>query len=615
MITSDSTGAIRNEREESMLVARRFQVVLVVMLAVFLLLGWRFGSLQLGAHELYAARADDNRIRLNALAPNRGLVLDRQGRVLAENRPAYRLIIVPERTPGLEETLERLSDLVPISADELRRFERQRGRSRRFESLTLKSNLDEEEVARLAIHRHRLPGVEIEPYLTRHYPHGELLSHVVGYVGRIDERDLRRLGREQYRATSHVGKTGIERYYEHLLHGQPGLERVETNAQGRVLRVLERSDPVPGDDLVLSLDLALQRAAHDALGDYAGAVVALSVKTGEVLALVSKPGFDPNLFVHGISRFDYSFLLNHHQRPLFNRFLAGGYEPGSTVKPFIALAGLDAGLITPETRIFSRGWFELPGHSRRYRDWRRGGHGWVNLEQALAESVNVYFYQLAADLGIDLISRELALFGLGRATGLDLPGEISGVLPTRSWKRGQFGEPWYPGETVITGIGQGFTVVTPLQLAHATAALAGRGVTAPPWLVVPSESARMIEHAPEQWQAVFDGLEAVIHGPSGTARQIANQVPLRMAGKTGTAQVFGRPGEDEEEAEREHDELPEHLRNHALFAGFAPLDDPRIVVAVVVEHGGGGARIAAPVAASVIRSAYTEGLLDPEEAR
>jgi penicillin-binding protein 2 len=612
MIAPHPSGAIRNERDESMLVAGRFRMVAVVMLAVFLLLGWRFGNLQLGAHELYASRAEDNRIRLTALAPNRGLILDRQGRVLAENQPAYRLVVVPERTPGLDETLVRLSDLVPISSDELGRFGRQRQRSRRFESLTLKSNLSEEEVARLAIHRHRLPGVEIEPYLTRHYPHGELLAHVVGYVGRIDERDIRRLGREQYRATSHVGKTGIERHYEHLLHGRPGLERVETNAQGRVLRVLERTDPHPGEDLVLSLDLELQRAAYEALGDFAGAVVALRVDTGEVLALVSKPGFDPNLFVHGISHFDYSRLLNHHQRPLFNRFLAGGYEPGSTIKPLIALAGLDAGVITPETRVFSRGWFELPGHSRRYRDWRRGGHGWVDLEQALAESVNVYFYQLAVDLGIDRISRELALFGLGRTTGLDLPGEISGVLPTRSWKRATFGEPWYPGETVITGIGQGFTVVTPMQLAHATAALAGRGLTAPPWLVVPTEPAQMIEHHPEQWQAVFDGLAAVIHGPSGTARAVARQLPVPMAGKTGTSQVFGRPGDEDESAQREDEDLPEHLRNHALFTGFAPIENPRVVVTVVVEHGGGGARVAAPVAAHVMAAAHAEGLLDPE---
>lgn len=608
MISRRPIGRIRNQHEDLLLIGRRFRMVMMIMMVTFALLGWRFGHLQVGDHALYAARADDNRVRLRALAPNRGLILDRRGRVLAENRPAYRLVVVPERTVRLDEAIGQIADLVPVSSDEIRRFELQRQRSRRFESLTLKSNLSDEEVARLAVHRHRLPGVEIEPYLTRYYPYAELLAHVVGYVGRIDERDLGRLPREQYRATSHVGKTGIERYYEHLLHGQSGLERVETNAQGRVLRVLERTDPVPGEDLALSLDLELQRVAFEALGDFAGAVVAMHVDTGEVLALVSKPGFDPNLFVHGISQLDYSALLQHHQRPLFNRFLAGGYEPGSTIKPLIALAGLETGTITPSTTVFSRGWFQLPGHSRRYRDWKAGGHGRVDLELALAESVNTYFYQLAVDLGIDRIARELALFGLGRTTGLDLPGEISGVLPTRSWKRATFGEPWFPGETVITGIGQGFTVVTPLQLAHATAALAGRGLTASPSLVVPAEPARMVVHADAHWDTVHAGLAAVIHGPTGTARAIAARVPVRMAGKTGTSQVFGRPGHDEEADVRESDELPEHLRNHALFAGFAPLDDPRIVVAVVVEHGGGGARIAAPVAASVISKALELGL-------
>jgi penicillin-binding protein 2 len=600
-----SRSRMRDEQAEASLVAGRFRFLIVVVLAVLVLLGWRYGHLQLGAHELYAARADDNRIRLRALAPNRGLILDRHGRVLAENQPAYRLVVVPERTSGLDETIEELSAIVDISVDELRRFQQQRQRSRRFEPLTLKTNLDEYQVARLAIERHRLPGVEIEPYLTRHYPHRVALAHVVGYIGRIDTRDLARLDRDQYRATTHVGKTGIERRYESMLHGRAGLERVETNARGRVLRVLERTNPVPGQNLVLTLDLELQQVAVEALGDRAGAVVAIAVDTGEVLALVSHPGFDPNQFVHGISQADYNALLADPQRPLFNRFLSGGYEPGSTIKPFIALAGLDSGAITPATRVFSRGWFQLPGHSRRYRDWRRGGHGWVDLELAMAESVNVYFYQLAADLGIDRISRELALFGFGRATGLDLPGEGNGVLPTRAWKRATFGEAWYPGETVITGIGQGFTVVTPLQLAHATAALAGRGVTAPPRLVGTGEPVRMVVHDEPVWEAVFQGMAAVIHGASGTARAVARQVPVRMAGKTGTAQVFGLPADEDLEDER--DELPEHLRNHALFIGFAPLDDPRIAISVVAEHGGGGASVAAPVAATVIARAMELG--------
>ncbi len=602
-----SLGTVRDELAELAVVSARFRWLVGAVLIALVLLGWRFAHLQLNQHEVFAGRADDNRIRLQALPPNRGLILDRNGQVLAENLPAHRLVIVPERTRSVADTLAELEALIELSPADLERFERQRLRSRRFEAVTVKPNLSPEQLARLAAHRHRLPGVEIEAYLTRHYPHAEALSHVIGYVGRIDERDLRRLPVERYRGTTHVGKTGIERHYEDLLHGFPGFKRVETNAQGRVLRVLERSHPTPGRDLQLSIDLDLQLAAVEAMGDHAGAVVVLAVETGEILALVSKPGFDTNLFVHGISRQDYSLLLGHRQRPLFNRFLSGGYEPGSTVKPFISLAGLESGQITPTRRIFSSGYFQLPGHSRRYRDWRRGGHGWVDLELALAESVNVYYYQLAVDLGIDRISRELALFGFGRGTGVDLPGESSGVLPTRTWKQATFGEPWFPGETVITGIGQGFTVVTPLQLAHATAALAGRGYTAPPRLVGNSETVRMVQHQPAHWDAVFNGMAATIHGSRGTARAIAADLPVRMAGKTGTAQVFGLPDDDEERRRRLGGEIPEHLRNHALFIGFAPEEAPRLALSVVVEHGGGGAGVAAPVAAKVIKRALELG--------
>ena len=607
MKPADSFGRVRDEQAELRLISLRFRWIIVIVLAVLVLLGLRFGKLQVADHELYASRANENRVRLRALPPNRGLILDRHGRVLAENLPAYRLVVVPERTPDMASALDQLSELVEITPDELERFERQRRRSRRFESVVLKANLAPEQVARLATHRHRLPGVEIEPYLTRHYPHAEVLAHVIGYVGRLDERDLQRLPVERYRATTHVGKSGAERHYEDHLHGQPGFERVETNAQGRVLRVLERSDPQPGQDLRLTLDLDLQSEAALALGNRAGAVVVLAVPSGEVLALVSQPGFDPNLFVHGISSRDYAALLAHPQRPLFNRFLSGGYEPGSTVKPFLSLAGLESGAITPSRRVFSNGHFQLPGQSRRYRDWRRGGHGWVDLELALAESVNVYYYQLAVELGIDRMARELALFGFGRDTGIDLPGESHGVLPTRSWKRANFGEPWFPGETVITGIGQGFTVVTPLQLAHATAALAGRGLAAPPNLGGGLAPVQMVAHAPAHWDAVFQGMGAVIHGSRGTARAIAVDLPVQIGGKTGTAQVFGLPEDDDERERRRSEELPEHLRNHALFAGFAPLDEPRMAISVVVEHGGGGASVAAPVAARVLARALELG--------
>lgn len=599
MIFADSARTL-HDNEYRRIVERRIWFLTGFMLLALLGLLSRFAQLQLLEHGAFAARAENNRVRLRAIAPNRGLILDRAGRVLAENRPAYRLVMVPERVDDIPGMLDQVDRRVGLSAAEREQFRIARLRNRPFQAVTIKGNLDEQQVATLALDRHRLHGLEIEPYLTRHYPYGEALAHVLGYVARLDESDLKRLDTDNYRATTHTGKSGIERYYESLLHGQSGVERVETNARGRMIRVLERTDPVPGQDLTLSLDLDLQLAAIDALGEHPGAVVALDIKTGGVLALVSKPGFDPNRFVRGISHSHYRELLESPRRPLFNRFLAGGYEPGSTVKPFIALAGLASGNITPETRVFSSGAYRLPGHSREYRDWRKGGHGWVDLKSALEQSVNSYFYDLARNLGIDRISRELALFGFGQPTGIDLPGEFDGVLPSRSWKRRALGQAWFPGETIITGIGQGFIVATPLQLAYATATLGGRGEAAAPRLVELEPGAQRVEHDPAHWEAVFEGMHAVVHGTRGTARAIARDIPVEIGGKTGTSQVFGRP---DEEFEIEPEELPWFLRNHALFIAFAPFDDPRIAIAVVAEHGGGGSSVAAPVAAEVIERA------------
>ncbi|MGK7297221.1 MAG: penicillin-binding protein 2 [Candidatus Wenzhouxiangella sp. M2_3B_020] len=582
------------------IVNRRIWLVTAFMLLALTGLLARFAQLQIIEHGTYAARAENNRVRLRAIAPNRGLILDRHGRVLAENRSAYRLVMIPERVDDVGAALADVDALVGLSDSEREQFRLRLVRNRPFQPVMVKGNLEEDEVATLALDRHRLDGLEIEPYLVRHYPYGPALAHVVGYVARLDESDLSRLDAGNYRATTHTGKTGIERHYEDLLHGTSGVERVETNAQGRMVRVLERSDPVPGRDIRLTLDLDLQLTALDALGEHPGAVVALDIESGGVLALVSKPGFDPNEFVNGIGNAAYRKLLESPRRPLFNRFLSGGYEPGSTVKPFIALAGLQSGKITPETRVFSGGSFKLPGHSREYRDWRRGGHGWVDLTSAIEQSVNVYFYDLAHNLGIDRISRELALFGFGQPTGIDLPGEFDGVLPSRNWKRRALNEPWFPGETVITGIGQGFIVVTPLQIAYAAATLAGRGKAAPPRLLDLEPPAQRIEHAASHWDAVFAGMHAVVHGERGTARAIAARLPVEIGGKTGTSQVFGRPDDN---AEIDEDELPWFLRNHALFIGFAPYDEPRIAIAVVAEHGGGGSSVAAPVAAAVLAEA------------
>jgi len=501
---------------------------------------------------------------------------------------------------------------VELPEDALEKFTRERRRYRSFDAVPIKFNLSEEEVARFAVDRHFFTGVDIVPYLSRYYPYGELLTHVLGYVGRIDEDDLAGLDATDYRANTHIGKSGVERQYENLLHGHSGVEKVETNAAGRAVRTLERTDPIHGDDLILSLDMQVQQVAWDALGDRPGAVVAIDPKNGSVLALVSKPAFDPNLFVHGISGADYQAILHEPGRALFNRAIQGGYEPGSTLKPFVGLAGLELGVTTADRRIFSSGNYYLPGQERPYRDWLKGGHGWVDMPGALEQSVNTYFYDLALKLGIDRMHDYLEQFGFGSPTGLDLPGENAGVLPSREWKRGRFNQPWYPGETVIAGIGQGFNVVTPVQLAVALSALANTGTRFEPRLLYASKRAGNAQavrslaspalqirvNEPANWEVVREGMHRVVHGQRGTARALLPLTGFEMAGKSGTAQVVGL-AQDEE---RQGSDVAEHLRHHALFIAFAPVDNPVIVVAAVVEHGGGGSKNAAPVAKAVIEA-------------
>ncbi len=583
----------------------------LIALAVVLLLA-RYTWLQVVAHEEFTARSNSNRVRMVPVAPNRGLIYDRRGRPLAENIPAYRLEIVPEKAGDFEDTLTRLATIVELPEDAAEKFARDRKRYREFDAVPLKFNLSEEEVARFALDRHRYPGVDIAPYLSRYYPYRELLTHVLGYVGRIDEDDLARLDPDDYRATSHAGKSGIERQYEVALHGHSGLERVETNAGGRVIRSLERTDPVHGDDLVLSLDIQLQQVAWDALGDRPGAIVAIDPNDGSILALVSKPAFDPNLFVHGISAADYEAILASPGRALFNRVIQGGYEPGSTLKPFVGLAGLELGVTTADKKVFSTGNFYLPGLDRPFRDWRKGGHGWVDITSALEQSVNTYFYRLALDIGIDRMHDYLAQFGFGEITGLDLPGEITGILPSREWKMAEHHQPWYPGETVISGIGQGYNVVTPVQLAVAVAALANGGRRFAPHLLYASkqagneqavhQQAQDITQIPvvteQNWDTVREGMRRVVHGAAGTARALQPLSGYQMAGKSGTAQVIGiAQGKDYNE-----NQVAANLRHHALFIGFAPVGNPTIAVAAVVENGGGGSRQAAPVVKAVIEA-------------
>ena len=614
MISYTNERALKDPREEQELFDRRAWTGLLIISICMLGLLSRYLWLQVFSFEDFSTRSENNRVSVRPVVPNRGLIYDRRGRVIADNLPAYRLEITPEKVAGkgagLETLLNELSALVDLSDDNRQSFHKSRRNYRVFDSIPVKFNLSEGEVARFAVNRHRFHGADVVPYLSRNYPYGELLTHVLGYTARLDAEDVARVDKGNYRGTHSIGKIGIEQYWEEQLHGTSGFERVETNARGRVLKVLEREDATAGTDLVLSIDVAVQKAAWDALGDRPGSVVAIDPVDGSVIALVSKPGYDPNAFVHGIGQQAYQDILNAPGRPLFNRALKGGYEPGSTLKPFVALAGLELDLITPEQRVFSNGEFYIDGYSRPYRDWKDTGHGWVNLGSALEQSVNTYFYQLAMTLGIDRMHDYLAQFGFGQTTGIDVPGEGRGILPSREWKRAVHEEPWYPGETVIAGIGQGFNVMTPLQLANAVATLVNGGTRYAPRLLHATkpagvERAKRIDAPvemqvpvanPQDWQAVLDGMDRVVNGLRGTARNIALDSNYRIGGKTGTAQVY-KLGKNKIYKE---DELPEHLRDHALFIAFAPVEDPRIAIAVVVEHGGAGSKAAAPVARATL---------------
>jgi penicillin-binding protein 2 len=567
----------------------------------------RYYTLQITEYEIYRTQAESNRVQLQPLPPKRGLIYDRNGVLLADNRPSYILSVVIEQVSELEETLAALQELVPISESELKKFRKKLRRRRPYEAVPLHFRLTEEERARLAVNRYRLPGVVVDAQLLRHYPHGELFSHALGYVGRINEQEALELDESDYRGTFHVGKVGVEKYYEDILHGDVGYQNVETNAHGRVLRVLERHDPTPGADLVLNLDIRVQQAAFDALGDRRGAVVAMDPLTGGVLALVSTPGFDTNLFVNGISSKDYSALRDSLDVPLFNRAIQGQYPPGSTIKPFMGMAGLESGLITPEYSVPDPGWYSLPGDSHRYRDWilriRGTGHApRVALNMAITESCDVYFYDLARRLTIDRMYEYLHPYFLGDRTGVDTTNERRGILPSSRWKREAMAQPWYPGETLSAGIGQGYMLATPMQMAAATSVMASQGVRRTPRLLraidgelVVAPELEPIIASKDHWQAVHHGMLDVVHGKRGTARKLAQGIEYHMAGKTGTAQVIGIA----QNAVYNEDEVAERHRHHGWFIAFAPAEAPTIVVAIIVENGGGSGA-ASPIARKVI---------------
>jgi penicillin-binding protein 2 len=576
----------------------------VVLLGVILA---RYHTLQITEYEIYRTQSERNRVQLQPLPPRRGLIYDRNGVLLADNQPSYMLSVVRERVEDLDATLEELQTLLPVSESDLENFRKKVARSRPYEAVPLRFRLTEEERARLAVDRFRLPGVVVEAQLLRHYPHGELFSHALGYVGRINEAEAQVLDETDYRGTNHVGKVGVEKFYEDVLHGNVGYQNVESNAHGRVLRVLERFAPATGKDLTLSLDYRLQQAAFDALGDRRGAVVAIDPLTGGVLALVSTPGFDSNLFVNGISSADYAALRDSLDVPLYNRAIQGSYPPGSTIKPFMSMAGLLSGLVTPETTVADPGWYSLPGDSRRYRDWilrvRGTGHASrVAMKMAIAESCDVYYYDLARRLTIDRMHDYLAPFGFGSRTGIDTTNENAGILPSTRWKRAAMAQSWYPGETLSAGIGQGYMLASPLQLAVATSVVASRGLRRVPRLVMavdgqptPAPELAPLEASDAYWDAIYDGMREVVHGRNGTAKALAKGIAYEMAGKTGTSQVIGiAQGSVYNEAD-----VAERHRHHGLFIAFAPIEAPTIAVGIIVENGGGSSA-ASPIARAVI---------------
>ena len=599
-------GEFKDTAAERRLFQRRATVMLVLVLILLGILIARMYQLQVVEHEIYTTLSDKNRVQVQSVAPPRGLIYDRNGILLAENRPVFSVTLVPERVGDMSEALAKLKGLINVSDEDMERFQRRlQERRRPFQALPLRYDLNEQEIARLAVHRHELPGVEVAAELVRYYPHSELTAHALGYVSRINRQELQRIDPVNYAGTNYIGKSGVERFYEEVLHGQVGYQHVETNARGRTLRVLERQNPVPGEDIVLHMDLRLQQRAHELLDGRRGAIIAIEPSTGGLLALASVPGFDANLFVTGIGVEAYRSLSQSPDKPLFNRALRGQYPPGSTLKPMLAVAGLDSGATTRDKTIWDPGYYQLQNGGRRWRDWKRGGHGWVDLKASVAQSCDIYFYDMATNMGVDTIHKYLSQFGFGEDATLDVSGALSGLLPSRDWKRAIHNQPWYPGDSVNLGIGQGFMLATPLQLATATSVIANRGSWSEPRLlkgvigdrsvedVLPQETHQSITlESADTWEFVVDAMAEVMHGSKGTARGAGRGASYRMAGKTGTAQVFSLAEDEEYDAE----EIRERLRDHALFVGFAPVENPQIAVAVIVENGGSGSGTAAPVA-------------------
>ena len=592
--------------EESRLIIRRVLIAGFLATLFVLVVSFRLFHLQIILHDHYSTLSQSNRVKVIPIAPTRGLIFSSDGVLLADNRPSFSLEIIPEKVDDMESLLQELFKIIEISDSSITQYKSRLKQNRRFESIPLVYNLNDVEVAKLSVDLHKYDGVEIVARLNRHYPFGEITSHTIGYMGMIDEIELESLNQSNYIATSHIGKIGVEKAYEELLHGKVGYQQVEVNVQGRVIRVLDRTPPIPGKNIYLTLNASLQNLAMQALEGRRGAVVAMDPTNGGVLAMISSPAYDPNLFVYGIDQKTYHEYLSSVDKPLLNRALQGAYPPGSTIKPILGLAALRYGLRTAEDETWCPGWYILKGTSLKKGDWKKQGHGPTKLRKAIAESCDVYFYTLSNDLGIDRIHEAMSEFGFGHRTQVDIGGESSGLLPSREWKRKTYNEVWYPGETLNIGIGQGAILVTPIQLAVATSAIANQGRVLRPKLFSstrdPMSNALIESSNPEilyqinnsgtDWERVISAMTDVVHGEGGTARRIGINSRYKIAGKSGTVQVFSLAKDEK----YEEDKIAEELRDHALFVSFAPADNPKIAIAIIIENGGGGSANAAPIA-------------------
>lgn len=586
---------IKNHQLERQLITQRSMVALIIISVLVLLLVLRLAILQIYKHDLYTTLSTNNWLDLVPVEPTRGLIYDRNGVLLAENIPVFSLDIIPNEINDLHKTIKSLTKIVDLTENDISQFQKQLKQHRRFDEIPLKLRLTEQEVAHVSENLHRLPGVVIKARLMRHYPYGETFSHVIGYVGRINTQELSEIDQVNYSASHYIGKLNVEKFYEEELHGKVGYEQVEKDASGKPVRTLKEIKGTPGKNIYLTIDSKLQMVAEKTLENHRGAIVVIQPATGQVLAMVSKPGYDPNIFVQGINQKDYQQLQKSLDRPLFNRAVRGLYPMASTIKPYFALEGLSSGVITPDDALFDPGWFELPNGAHVFHDWRHHGHGMVNMSRAIMGSCDTYFYNLALKMGIRRMDTILTQFGFGELSGIDLDDELPGIVASPEWKRKAKGTHWYLGDTIISGIGQGFMQATPLQLAAAVATLANRGARFMPYLQLgeqqpgepylkqePIQLEPVVLQNKDDWEIVIDAMQDVVSSPQGTAYRFGRNHTYTVAAKTGTAQVIAKRGDPNEVDKQKN--IPERLRDHHLFIAFAPADKPKIALAIITEN-------------------------------